>query len=83
MVPIVRLVELYDLFLPELLSIKECLHGRSVTASFDLMCPLVVVMVQPGVQVRGAAQSDVADAVHGNLGAHGCKSLSGVMKLVL
>ena len=51
MVPIVRLVELYDLFLPELLSIKECLLGRSGTASFALMCPLVVVKVQPGVQI--------------------------------
>lgn len=37
MAPFVRLVELSDLFFPELLSIKKCLHGRSAAAHFSLI----------------------------------------------
>ena len=51
MVPVVRSVEWSDLFLPDLFSVKECLHGRSATAHLPLMCPVVVKLVYLGVQV--------------------------------
>ncbi len=51
MAPVVRLVELSDLFLPEQFSVKECLHGRSAAALFTLMCPFSVVMFHPDVQI--------------------------------
>lgn len=51
MAPVVRLVELSHLFLPEQFSVKECLHGRSAAALFALVRPFSAVMLHPGVQV--------------------------------
>jgi len=51
MVPIVRLVELSDLFLPDLFSVKECLQWRSAATLFPLMCPFDVVMFHPDIQI--------------------------------
>ncbi len=51
MVLFVRLVELSDLFFPEVLSFKEGLHGRSTAAHFTLVSPLRIVVIYPCVKV--------------------------------
>jgi hypothetical protein len=48
---LVRLVELSDLFLPELFSVKEYLYWHSAATHFTLMHPFGVVVLQPSVQV--------------------------------
>ena len=51
MAPVVRLVELSDLFPPEQFPVKECLHGRSAAAFFALIRPFGVVVLHPDVQI--------------------------------
>lgn len=47
MVPVVRLVELSDLFLPKLFSVKEHLLKRAAAAHFSFVRPLRIMMLQP------------------------------------
>lgn len=47
----VRSSSSYELFLPDALAVFKRLHWRPATTHLALMCSLIIVVIQPGVQI--------------------------------